>query len=65
MSSHRVMVLVLDGALPLDVGIPTQVFRSRGGLPYELTVCGVAAGTVPSSEGFGYAVPRGLDALNG
>ncbi|WP_405884966.1 MULTISPECIES: GlxA family transcriptional regulator [unclassified Streptomyces] len=63
MSSHQVMVLVLDGALPLDVGIPTQVFHSRDGLPYELTVCGVAAGTVPSSEGFGYTVPQGLDAL--
>lgn len=63
MGSHQVMVLVLDGALPLDVGIPTQVFHARDGLPYELTVCGFAAGAVPSSGGFGYTVPRGLDAL--
>ncbi|MFJ3639707.1 GlxA family transcriptional regulator [Streptomyces sp. NPDC090108] len=62
--THQVMVLVLEGALPLDVGIPTQVFHSRAGLPYELTVCGVAAGTVPSDEGFGYTVPHGLDALD-
>lgn len=61
--THRVVVLILDGALPLDVGIPTEVFHPETGFPYEVSVCGVVAGTVPSHGGFGYAVPRGLDAL--
>lgn len=60
---HQVVVLVLDGALPLDVGIPAEVFHPGSGFPYEVSVCGVTAGTVPSHGGFGYAVPRGLDAL--
>lgn len=60
---HRVVVLVLEGALPLDVGIPAEVFHPETGFGYEVSVCGVTAGTVPSHGGFGYAVPRGLDAL--
>jgi transcriptional regulator GlxA family with amidase domain len=60
---HQVVVLVLDGALPLDVGIPAEVFHPESGFPYEVSACGVTAGTVPSHGGFGYAVPRGLDAL--
>ncbi|WP_265523410.1 helix-turn-helix domain-containing protein [Oerskovia flava] len=60
---HRVMVLVLDGARPLDVGIPTEVFHPETGFPYEVSACGVTAGTVPADGNFGFAVPRGLDAL--
>ncbi|SDD67529.1 GlxA family transcriptional regulator [Auraticoccus monumenti] len=60
---HRVVVLVLDGALPLDVGIPSEVFHPETGFPYVVSACGVSAGTVPSHGSFGYAVPRGLDAL--
>lgn len=60
---HQVVVLVLDGALPLDVGIPAEVFHPETGFGYEVSACGVSAGTVPSNGGFGYAVPRGLDAL--
>ena len=60
---HHVVVLVLDGALPLDVGIPAEVFHPETGFGYEVSVCGVTAGTVPSHGAFGYAVPRGLDAL--
>ena len=41
---HRVAVLVLDGAKPLDVGIPAQVFTNRPGMPYEVHVCGAAPG---------------------
>ena len=51
------------GALPLDVGIPAEVFHPETGFGYEVSVCGVTAGTVPSHGAFGYAVPRGLDAL--
>ena len=34
--SHRVAVLVLDGAKPLDVGIPAQVFANRPTMPYQV-----------------------------
>ncbi|MFC5239227.1 hypothetical protein ACFPWV_04760, partial [Streptomyces atrovirens] len=35
---HRVAVLVLDDVLPLDLGIPAQVFIAVPGGPYRLTV---------------------------
>ena len=60
---HQVVVLVLEGALPMDVGIPAEVFHPETGFGYQVSACGVSAGTVPSHGGFGYAVPRGLDAL--
>ena len=60
---HQVMVLVLDGARPLDVGIPTEVFHPETGFPYEVSTCGVTAGTVQADGRFGFAVPRGLEAL--
>ena len=60
---HQVVVLVLDGARPLDVGIPAEVFHPESGLPYEVSACGVTAGTVSSHGSFGFTVPRGLDAL--
>ncbi|MFF7755242.1 hypothetical protein ACFZCP_39860 [Streptomyces sp. NPDC007971] len=40
MNKHRVTVLALDGVLPIDLGIPTQIFNARPDTPYELTVCG-------------------------
>lgn len=61
---HKVAVLVLDGALPMDVAIPAQVFRPRPGLSYELVMCGLIPGTVASNAGFGFAVPSGLEALD-
>ncbi|BBZ03572.1 AraC family transcriptional regulator [Mycolicibacterium chitae] len=61
---HQVVVLVLDGALPMDVGIPAEVFHPESGFGYEVSACGVTAGTVPSHGGFGFAVARGLDALS-
>lgn len=60
---HQVVVLVLDGALPLDVGIAAEVFHPETGFGYQVSACGVSAGTVPAHGGFGYAVPRGIDAL--
>ncbi|MCK0115981.1 helix-turn-helix domain-containing protein [Isoptericola sp. S6320L] len=60
---HRVVVLVLEGARPLDVGIPTEVFHPETGFPYEVSTCGATTDTVLSSGGFGFAVQRGLDAL--
>ncbi|MBT2501520.1 GlxA family transcriptional regulator [Curtobacterium sp. ISL-83] len=60
---HRVAVLVLDGAKPLDVGIPAQVFSSRPSMPYEVRVCGPTAGRVRGGDGMAYVVDHGLDAV--
>jgi transcriptional regulator GlxA family with amidase domain len=40
MRSHRVAILALDGVLPLDLGIPAQIFGERPWLPYRTTLCG-------------------------
>ncbi|QEO09133.1 GlxA family transcriptional regulator [Protaetiibacter larvae] len=63
MRRHRVVVLVLDGAQPLDVGIPAQTFQSRDELPYDVLMCGVEPGIVRSGEGLSYAVEHGVEAL--
>lgn len=60
---HRVAVLVLEGAKPLDVGIPAQVFATRASMPYEVRVCGAAPGLVTGGDGLSYYVTHGLDAL--
>ncbi|MGW7441501.1 GlxA family transcriptional regulator [Streptomyces sp. NPDC054849] len=60
---HRVAVLVLEGAKPLDVGIPAQVFTTRASMPYEVRVCGAAPGPVTGGDGLAYHVTDGLDAL--
>ncbi|TQS28199.1 GlxA family transcriptional regulator [Microbispora sp. KK1-11] len=60
---HRVAVLVLEGAKPLDVGIPAQVFSSRPSMPYEVRVCGAAPGLVTGGDGLSYHVAEGLDAF--
>ncbi|ETK33693.1 GlxA family transcriptional regulator [Microbispora sp. ATCC PTA-5024] len=61
--SHRVAVLVLEGAKPLDVGIPAQVFSNRPSMPYEVRVCGAAPGLVTGGDGLSYHVAEGLDAF--
>ncbi|MEW1698334.1 GlxA family transcriptional regulator [Streptomyces sp. NPDC093249] len=60
---HRVAVLVLEGAKPLDVGIPAQVFTTRASMPYEVRVCGAEPGLVAGGDGLSYAVAHGLSAL--
>jgi transcriptional regulator GlxA family with amidase domain len=60
---HRVAVLVLEGAKPLDVGIPAQVFTTRSSMPYEVRVCGPAPGLVTGGDGLSYHVAHGLDTL--
>jgi transcriptional regulator GlxA family with amidase domain len=59
----RVAVLVLEGAKPLDVGIPAQVFSTRPSMPYEVDVCGAAPGLVTGGDGLAYHVEHGLEAL--
>lgn len=61
--NHRVAVLVLDGAKPLDVGIPAQVFASRPTMPYEVRVCGAAPGPVAGGDGLSYHVAEGVEAF--
>ncbi|MFI1500856.1 GlxA family transcriptional regulator [Streptomyces platensis] len=63
MAPHRVAVLVLPHVLPVDLGIPTQIFQARPHTPYELTVCGRARGSVTTSTGFTVGVRAGLPAL--
>ncbi|MDR6906343.1 transcriptional regulator GlxA family with amidase domain [Agromyces sp. 3263] len=60
---HRVAVLVLEGAKPLDVGIPAQVFTTRQSMPYEVRACGAAPGLVTGGDGLSYHVADGLEAL--
>lgn len=61
---RRVAVIVLDGAKPLDVGIPAQVFTNRPSMPYEVRVCGVEPGLVSGADGLSYMVEHGLEALD-
>jgi transcriptional regulator GlxA family with amidase domain len=61
--NHSVVVLVLEGAKPLDVGIPAQVFSHRPSMPYEVRVCGAAPGLVTGGDGLAYHVAEGLEAL--
>lgn len=60
---RRVAVVVLEGAKPLDVGIPAQVFATRESMPYSVRVCGVRAGLVPGADGLSYHVEQGLEVL--
>ena len=60
---RRIAVLVLEGAKPLDVGIPAQVFTTRASMPYEVRVCGAAPGLVTGGDGLAYHVAHGLEAL--
>jgi transcriptional regulator GlxA family with amidase domain len=62
MSRHRVVVLALDGVLPIDLGIPTQIFNPRSNTPYDLTVCGDTE-AVWTSAGFALGLSAGLEAV--
>ncbi|MBB6376773.1 transcriptional regulator GlxA family with amidase domain [Pseudonocardia eucalypti] len=61
MDAHRVAVLALDGVLPLDLGIPVQIFGERS-LPYRLTVCGPTE-AVRTDSGFAIAPCADLAAV--
>lgn len=56
-------MVVLEGAKPLDVGIPAQVFATRPSMPYSVSVCGVHPGPVSGADGLSYHVDQGLAAL--
>jgi transcriptional regulator GlxA family with amidase domain len=61
--NHHVAVLVLEGAKPLDVGIPAQVFSNRPSMPYDVRVCGAVPGLVTGGDGLSYHFAEGLEAL--
>ncbi|MGF1425752.1 GlxA family transcriptional regulator [Kitasatospora sp. LaBMicrA B282] len=63
MTKHRVAILALDGVLPIDLGIPTQIFNARPNTPYELVVCGDTEAAVTTSAGFTLGLAAGLEAL--
>lgn len=56
-------MLVLDGAKPLDVGIPAQIFTTRQSMPYVVRSCGREPGLVTGGDGLAYHVGDGLEAL--
>jgi transcriptional regulator GlxA family with amidase domain len=60
---HRVVGLIANQVVALDLAIPAQVF-GRGPAPYAWTVCAPGGPCqVPTENGFDVVVPRGLDAL--
>jgi putative intracellular protease/amidase len=64
---HRIVVLALDGVVPLNLATPFSIFgdaRDADGRPlYSLTLAGARAGPVATSAGFPITVARGLRAL--
>jgi transcriptional regulator GlxA family with amidase domain len=59
MKTHRVAILAIDGVLPLDFGIPAQVFATRRDLPYQTTIC-AATPEAASADGYSLVVPGTL-----
>jgi transcriptional regulator GlxA family with amidase domain len=60
---HRVALLALPAVVPLDLGIPAQVFGAYDESPYALTLCGERPGPVATSAGFAVVADAGLEAL--
>src|SRR5689334_20261457 len=66
MTPHVIAVLVLDGVVPFDLGVPAQVFGSSRTGPertrlYELLYCG--EGTVRTEAGFTVTPDHDLSAV--
>jgi transcriptional regulator GlxA family with amidase domain len=59
MKTHSVAILVVDGVLPLDFGIPAQIFASRRELPYRTTICGERP-EIAAADGYNLVVPGTL-----
>ncbi|MER7342788.1 helix-turn-helix domain-containing protein [Streptomyces sp. NPDC000075] len=64
---HRVVVLVLAGLLPFELGIPHRIFglaKDPGGRRlYEILTCGLAAGPVRTDADFAIHVEHGPELL--
>ncbi|MBB2947901.1 transcriptional regulator GlxA family with amidase domain [Actinoplanes lutulentus] len=63
--AHVIGILVCDGLVPFDLGVPTQIFLTArdedGNRLYEVIVCG--AGPVRTEAGFTVIPEFGLDSL--
>ena len=63
--SHVIAVLVLDGVVPFDLGVPPQVFGvardAAGNHLYDVVVCG--PGPARTESGFTVVPDHGLEAL--
>jgi len=57
--SHRVAVLALPDVVAFDLATPFQLLRRH----YELALCGVEPGEIPTTSGFSLVVQAGIDAL--
>jgi transcriptional regulator GlxA family with amidase domain len=53
-------VLALDAVLPLDLGIPAQVFGYADELPYRVTLCAAEPGQVRTTAGFAVRAEGGI-----
>jgi AraC family transcriptional regulator, transcriptional activator FtrA len=56
---HRVVAVVLDGVLALDLAAPAQFFGHLGAPHYEFTLAAAKPGPVRTSSGFNVMVERG------
>ena len=56
-------VLALNAVVPLDLGIPAQVFGTYAEVPYAFTVCARRPGPVRTCAGFEVNATAGLEAL--
>ena len=66
--THRVVALVCEGVIPLELAIPSRVFADpslevANERAYSFGICGERPGLVMTSEGFAISVPSGMDAL--
>ncbi|MGO1236420.1 AraC family transcriptional regulator, partial [Microbacterium gubbeenense] len=61
--AHRIAVLVLDHALPLEIGMPFVVFGAPQ-LPYDVLLCAREPGPVATDHGWPIIIEQGLDALS-
>ncbi|WP_460572502.1 GlxA family transcriptional regulator [Humibacter soli] len=59
---HRIAVLALGRALPMEIGMPFQIFDHLG-LPYEVVLCGRTPGPVDTTGGWSVNATHGLDAV--
>jgi len=61
-STHRVVVLAMDGVYPFELGIPSRVFGAAGGR-YEVVTCTVDGRPVRTNSDFSIAVEHGPEVL--
>lgn len=61
-SPHRVAVLALGQALPMELGMPFQIF-DHDGLDYDTMLCGRQAAAIATTGGWSVHATHGLDAV--